>query len=120
MGFSQLRRYDVQARYAMVFALISIVPALVAVALAARNYRHDLGQIVYGSEGSFLPLYLGCVALSALPGLIGFILGWNSSGQRRNDKPARSWIGFFVGGSVVTLDIVLLIAFWMLRLQQPA
>ena len=92
---------------------------LTAAALAARNYEPTLGQIVYGSKGNFLPMFLGCVVLSMVPSVVAMILGISSAGQRRNDKPTHSWIGFFVGGSVLTFDLILVIALLMLRLQKP-
>ena len=119
MAFRSLRRYDVQASYAGVLAVLALVPFAGAAMLALRNYNSDLGQIVYGSGGSFLPMFLACVAVSAVPGTLGFFLGWNSAGQRRNEKPAWSWVGFFIGGMVLTFDFILLIAFWMLRLEKP-
>lgn len=119
MGFPQLRRFDVQAKYSLILSLISILPLLGAAALALRNYDHELGQIVYGATGLFLPLFLACVALSGATGATGFMLGLSSAGQRRNEKPAWSWIGFIVGGTAVTFDIVLLIAYWMLKFKQP-
>jgi hypothetical protein len=118
VGIASLRRFDVQAKYAAVLAGVSVVPFLGAVALALRNYRHDLGQIIYGAEGRFVMMFLGCVLLSVLPSAGGFLLGWSSAGQRRNDKPAHSWIGFFLGGGVLTLNLILLIAFYMLRWKQ--
>lgn len=120
MLFSRLRRYDVQATWACALALLSVPPALVAVVIALRNYQHELGQIVYGAKGMFLPVFAAALLLSLIPGSVGMLLGISSAGQRRNEKPGRSWIGFFVGGSVLTLDIILMIAFWLLRLQQPA
>jgi hypothetical protein len=119
MGLSQLRRYDVRASYAFVLALLSVVPFLGAVGLALRNYHSDLGQIVYGAKGLFLPVFFVCLLLSMAPSALAFLLGWSSAGQRRNDKPMRSWIGFFVGGGVLTFDLILAIAFLMLRLEQP-
>ena len=119
MGLDRLRRYDVQAGYAPVLSLVSVIPFLVAAGLAFRNYHSDLGQIVYGSRGVFLPLYAGCLLLSMMPAALGFLLGWSSAGQRRNDRPTRSWIGFFVGGGVLTFDLILAVAFLMLRLEQP-
>ncbi len=119
MAMWHLRRYDVQASYSCVLSLVSIVPLLGALALALRNYRHDLGQIIYGDKSLFLPVFAGCLLLSLVPGALGFLLGWSSAGQRRNDKPKRSWIGFFLGGGVLTLDLIMLIAFWMLRLPRP-
>ena len=119
MTFRHLRRYDVQAGYACVLSLVSLVPFAGAVVMAFRNYQHELGQIVYGSQGAFLPVFLGCLFVSMVPSAIGFFLGWSSAGQRRNDKPARSWTGFFIGGGVLTFDLILLIAFWMIRLERP-
>lgn len=119
MGLASLRRYDVQAKYALLLSVASTVPFLAAAALAARNYEPTLGQIVYGSEGNFVPMFLGCVVLSMVPSVVAMILGISSAGQRRNDKPTHSWIGFVVGGSVLTFDLILVIALLMLRLQRP-
>ena len=114
-----LRRFDVQAKYAAILAGFSVVPFIGAAGLVWRNYRHEFGQIVYGAQGRFVLAFLGCVLLSMLPGVLGFLLGWSSAGQRRNDKPLRSWLGFFLGGVVVTLNLILVIAFFMLRWQYP-
>ncbi len=119
MPFASLRRYDVQARYACVLSLLSVVPFLAAATLVVRNYRPELGQIVYGAESPFLLVFLGCVFLSMIPGVLAFVLGLSSAGQRRNDRSACSWIGFFVGGGVSTCDLILLMALIMLRLAQP-
>lgn len=119
MAFAGLRRFDVQANYALGLALGSVVPLLGAISLAIKNYNPDVGQIIYGSKGSFVIAYFGCVLASALSAGVGFFFGLNSAGQRRNDKPARSWAGFFLGGSVLTADIILTLAFLILRFKQP-
>ena len=115
----RLRRFDIQATYAMTCALISSAPCAVAVWLAISRYHPELRQIVYGAQGRFEPAFIAAIVGSIIPGMLGFALGWNSAGNRRNDRPIRSWIGFFVGGGVVTMDLVLLIAFYMLRLKHP-
>ncbi len=117
--FSSLRRSDVQSKCALVLALASLVPFFVAAGLLLRNFRRDVGQIVYGSEGTFLPLFLSCLALASAPSALAFVFGWSSSGHRRNDRPGRSWFGFFVGGAVFTLCIIMAMAFVMLRLKKP-
>lgn len=99
-------------------AIVSVIPLLAALYLVWRNYNHQLGQIVYGSKGTYIMLLLGCVGASSLPGFIGFVLGWSSAGQRRNETPTKSWIGFFLGAGVLTINFVILLAFWMLRLKQ--
>lgn len=120
MGFGQLRRFDVQAKVSLVLSLGSVFPLLGAAGLSFRNYDHTIGQIVHGDKGMFLPVFLVCVGLSTLAGAIGAALGLSSAGQRRNDKPARSWIGFILGSTVVASSLVLLIAYWMLRLVHHA
>jgi hypothetical protein len=112
-----LRRYDVQAKYAFALALLSIVPALAALWMGWRRFDADLGRIIYGARGQFVLAFVGCVVISMAPAALGFVLGWSSAGQRRNDLSKRSWIAFFVGGSVMTLNVMLLVAFFMLRLQ---
>ncbi len=116
--FSSLRRFDVQARFAAAAALSSILPMAAAVTIAMRNYNDALRQIVY-KQNSYAMALLACLAVSATLGIVASILGFNSADQRVNDKPRLSWMGFFVGGGVVALDIVILIAFVMLRLKQP-
>ena len=117
MALGNLRRYDVQARYAFASALASIVPAIAALWMGWRRFDADLGRIIYGSQGRFMLAFVGCVVLSMAPAALGLVMGWSSAGQRRNDLSRRSWIAFFVGGSVLTLNVVLLIAFFMLRLK---
>ena len=118
VGLSSFRRFDVQAKYAAVLAGVSVVPLLGAMGMVLRNYRHDLGQIIYGAQGRFVMVFLACILLSAVPSGVGFLLGWSSAGQRRNDKPTHSWVGFFLGGCVLTFNLILLIAFYMLRWKQ--
>ncbi len=118
MGLDSFRRYDVQAGYAQVFAILSVFPLLAAAWLAHRNFHMDVMQIIYQSK-LYLFALVGCTFLSAAMAALGCLLGFNSAGQRRNDKPARSWFGFFLGGGVLTLDVILLIAFLMLRLEKP-
>ncbi len=117
--FERIRRFDVQATYACALALSAVLPCLAAAALIARNYRHDLGQILYGSRGWFLLALAACLGSSAVLSTAGFVLGWSSAGQRRNDRSGRSWLGFFLGGAILTMNIILALAFYMLKLEQP-
>jgi len=120
MELGRLRRYDIQAGYAFWLAIASVAPLLAALWLTWGRYNPVLGRIVYGSQGRFVQAFLGCVLLSMIPAALGLMLGWNSAGQRRNDRSSRSWTGFVLGGGVLTCDLILLIAFYMLRLEKPA
>jgi len=115
--FESLRKYEVQARYSAALAVCSLAPCAFALLLVWKRFDLTLGRIVYGAQGRFVLAFAGCVLASLAASALGFVLGWNSAGQRRNEKSARSWAGFFIGGGVLTLDLILLIAFYMLRLK---
>jgi len=117
LALGNLRRYDVQAKYAFVLVIASLGPGLVALWSTWKRFDFELGRIKYSSQSWFVPGFFSCLLLSMILAALGFTLGWNSAGQRRNDRSGRSWIAFFVGGGVLTFDIVLLIAFFMLRLR---
>ncbi len=114
-----MRRYDVQASYAVWLAAIAVLPFVAASYLAVSRYESVLGRIVYGGGGRFVPAFAGAVLLSLVLAAAAFFLGLTSAGQRRNDKSNLSWAGFFFGGLIVTLNLVLLIGFYMLRLEKP-
>lgn len=98
-------------------ASLSVLPFLGAALLVTLRYEADIGRIVYGDKGLLVPLLLGCLAASILLGGLGFVLGFNSAGQRRNERSTQSWIAFFLGASICTMDLIMLLAFVMLRHQ---
>ena len=118
MGLGSLRRFDIQASYAYLLSIFSVIPLVGGAYLAWRNYNQDLAQIFYQSK-TYVAVFAGCVLISMATSGLGCLLGFSSAGQRRNDKPLRSWVGFFVGGGVLTFDVILLIAFLMLRFRPP-
>ncbi|MGB9624401.1 MAG: hypothetical protein ACPMAQ_06015 [Phycisphaerae bacterium] len=106
-----LRRYDVQARVSVVLS----AAALVCVAgLAVLVFQHLVIRekvIPYNPKSLRMPLVYVSGLLALGLGIAGFGLGLNSAGQRRNDKPVHSWIGFFLGAGAITLSIILLFLF---------
>lgn len=115
MAKGSVRRFDVQAKWSLWFSLASVVTWLGMFVLLARNWDGDISLIKYRSGGLFQPVYLICTALTMLLAVFGLALGFNSAGQRRNDRQKLSWTGFFVGTAVLALAIVFLWAFWVLR-----
>jgi hypothetical protein len=115
--FDRFRRYEVQAIWSIGLASASLGPTLIAAWLALRNYESQLGRIVYGSDGFFLITFAACVVASIAVAFLGFVLGWNSAGQTRNDRSAISWVGFFLGGAALSTNVILMLAFYMLRLR---
>ena len=115
MANFSLRRYDTQARFGL---LLSLLAALCMAVMAVGIFQHF-------NRSDWTPYYgqtrkLGVLAsgmLSLLLAACGFGLGLNSAGQRRNDKPTLSWLGFFLGAGVLCLTVILLIFF--LKQGQP-
>jgi hypothetical protein len=110
-----LRRYDTQARVSVFVSLASLVSLLamtVFVFTIDKGFRLiDKSQFVinYGPMRRMLVLATG--ACTVLLAIIGFGLGLNSAGERRNDKPTLSWIGFFLGAAVLCLAVILFLLF---------
>ena len=114
MAKGSLRRFDVQAKWAVWFSLLSIVPFLGALGVAFRNWKGELRLIVYGHPAIMVSILGGC-GLAMLLSFFGVVLGFNSAGQRRNDRQRQSWAGFFLGAVMLALALILLAGFWLLR-----
>lgn len=113
MAKFSLRRHDVQAQVAMVLSLAAIPCLLAMMFFVLRPLDVNQRIIPYNAKG-MRPIAVYVSALAALSlSAAGFGFGLNSVGQRRNDKPGRSWIGFFVGAAGITLTVILLLLFRM-------
>lgn len=115
MANFSLRRYDTQARFGLVLALLSAGSLVVLTFMVFRHFNTNDFTIIYGPFRKLVVLISGLVTILLAAGGFGF--GLNSAGQRRNDKPVLSWIGFFVGAAVFCLAVILLF-FFMKQGQQ--
>ena len=114
---ASLRRFDVQARYALWASLAAILPLIVSALASFSRYDSQLHAIKFGSAGFFKPAFFVCLLVTGLLSVMGIALGFNSAGQRRNSEQKKSWLGFFIGTGVLSLAIILFFAYWTLRLQ---
>ncbi|MBN1491049.1 MAG: hypothetical protein JXA69_14135 [Phycisphaerae bacterium] len=113
MAKFSLRRYDVQATVSVALSAAAFFFILAMAAMIVTKLNLEMKVISYGKEGLRMPaIYLSGLAAFTL-GVAGFGFGMNSAGQRRNDKPRRSWIGFFLGAGAITLSLILLALFRM-------
>jgi hypothetical protein len=102
--------------------VLSVLAVLCCLALAAllwRNWRADIRHIVFGNQ-MFQVAVLGAAGATMLLAMFGTVLGFNSAGQRRNDKQRLSWVGFFLGAGTFTMAVILFAAFFVLRVRQIA
>ena len=115
MARASLRRFDVQAKWAVLFSTASVLCCLAFAFLLLRNWKGDVQQIIFRGDSMYQPVVVVCAGLSMLLALFGATLGFNSAGQRRNDKQKLSWTGFFVGAGVLSVSLVLFTAFYLFR-----
>ncbi len=116
MAKSSMRRFDVQAKWSLLFSLAAAVGCLALFTLLARNWQGNLHQFVFRNP-LFKAMVLGSAGLTMLLAVFGTALGFNSAGQRRNEKQRLSWAGFFLGSGVFTVAVILFAAFWVLKFQ---
>jgi hypothetical protein len=102
-----------------VFSVLAALACLVLAVLLVRNWHSGLNQVVF-RKPVFKIVVVGCAGLSMLLAVFGTALGFNSAGQRRNNRQRLSWTGFFLGSGVFTLAVVLFAAFWFLKFQLKA
>jgi hypothetical protein len=105
-----LRRYDTQARVALVLSLLAVVTLAVMAVGIFRHFNFSTLTPVYGSTRKMAVLLAGMVTILLAAGGFGF--GLNSAGQRRNEKATLSWLGFFIGAAVMCLAVILLFFFF--------
>ena len=119
MAKFSLRRYDNQALVSVVISLASLV-ALLGLAFivfrytvfpeGASSWKEYLNfDILYGKNRKMA--IMAGTAMTLLLAAIGFGMGLNSAGQRRNDRQKSSWIGFFMGAVVLCLTIIVFLIF---------
>ncbi len=109
MAKLSLRRYDVQAVVSVYISILAILPLIALAFFIAQQLDFSQWVFYYGKLRKLAILGSGLAALGLAA--IGFGLGLNSAGQRRNDKPMMSWLGFFISAIVICLTLVLLYFF---------
>ncbi len=105
MARFSLRRYEDQAKASVVFGIAACASLLAQAALVFRHVDTNTWSVIYGSMNRRYLIFLA-TAVSLLLGAIALGLGFNSAGQRRNEKPQLSWLGFFLGAGTVCVAIV--------------
>lgn len=119
MAGSSLRRFDVQAKWSLAFSLVSVLTCLGLLWLLQRNWTPETHLITFRNP-LFKVVYVGCSGVTVVLAVFGMALGFNSAGQRRNEKQRLSWIGFFVGTGVLAMALIFFVAFYALRTELPS
>lgn len=115
----KLSSYEGQALLSVVLAGMGGLFVILAAAFIIGAFNREHFEILY-RQGSprFFSIVLS-LAVAGFSSAIGFILGLNSAGQRRNTASARSWRGFFANAVVVTLSMALVVFFYFTAQALP-
>lgn len=100
-----LGTYENQARLSVALAVVGGVAGLAAIALLIRNFDPQTKYVAYSRETLYLPLLGAALLFSLVAGVAGLGLGFNSAGQRRNERSRLSWLGFFLCAGVITIAL---------------
>lgn len=111
-----LNTYENQARLSVIAAGVGALATVATIVLLARNFTNlQTFYVVYNPETLYLPA-LGASLLAALGcGAIGFFVGLNSAGQKRNTQSKLAWMGFFFSAAVITLALCVGLFFFFAR-----
>jgi hypothetical protein len=101
----KIKTYEEQAKLSVILAAIGGFFALVALGGILRNFDASTGWVRYGTKTIFMPALGGCLVLALALAAIGFFVGLNSAGQRRNKRSRLSWTGFFLNALVIVLAL---------------
>ncbi len=111
----KLKTYEGQATLSVILAAVGGVFCLAAAGAILQHFDWKTFLMPYRG-GTLRGPVIGILLLLALASAtVGFFVGFNSAGQRRNTKSRVSWTGFFINAAVVALTLSLILFFWFTR-----
>lgn len=116
----KLNAHEKQAKLSLLLAGISILFAVGLTGLIFRNFHAQFFEVIYDANGRFYPIILATIAVAGITSAIGFLIGLNSAGQKRNTLSKLSWQGFFVNAIALTLTLCMALFFFLTKLGVQA
>jgi hypothetical protein len=109
------KSYEDQAKLSVGLAILGGLAALGVLILMCRNFDAASFYVTYNRKSLWLPLLAGGLLVGLGAGTVGFLVGLNSAGQRRNKRSGLSWQGFFLNALVLTVVLAAAIFFVFTR-----
>jgi hypothetical protein len=114
-----LRRHEDQATVSVILSMLALFGLIPLALVVFRNVNFEQRWIIYNPKTARVMVVLVGAAFSGGLAFLGFVLGINSAGQRRNSRQAFSWLGFAVGAAVMLAAFLMLACFWFLKRPMP-
>ena len=99
----KLSKYEDQARLSVYLGMLGILAVLGAVVMMYTHFEATTFYVYFNPNKSFVMLLVLGLLGGLVVSVIGFFLGLNSAGQKRNTRSRLSWQGFFLNAIVITL-----------------
>ncbi len=114
MKLPNFRLPETQAKASMFFAVLALLALAALVFFVFKGFQFEDRVIPYNADagmGRFRRyLVFGGTAATLLVGATAGLLGFNSLGQKRNNRQGYSWLGLLIGAMAVSLAPVLFFA----------
>ena len=115
MRLPNFRSFTTQAVTGILLASLAVVTVMALAYCAIRGLDWENKVINYNAKegmGQYRPnLVLGLTALTVLISLGAGALGFNSLGQKRNERPGLSWLGLAVAALCIPAAVSIFF-FW--------
>lgn len=110
-----LKSYESQATISVILAGLGAFGVMVALFCVLKGFDWQVFMLTYNSKGPRLILLGASLFVSLAAGVVGFCVGFNSAGQRRNKKSRLAWIGFFTNAALIAVSLMVAIFFVLTR-----
>lgn len=121
MGLPNFRLYPTQARAGLIIGVAGVLCLGALAYCVFKGFQRENMVIAYNPAGGLGKYRKGAVFLMTascgFAGLAATILGYNSLGQKRNNRQSSSWAGLLLGAIVLAVAPVLCYA-WMVLSEQ--
>lgn len=112
----KLSAYETQARLSVILAVIGAVFTAATAFAVFQKFDPGVMAVVYAGDSLRFPIIMAGTALAMSASGIGFFIGLNSAGQKRNTKSGLSWVGFFINAVLLTITVCVFIFFYFVRM----
>jgi uncharacterized membrane protein len=112
---SKLNTYENQAKLSVLLGIVGFAALLSVIVMMRKNFDSATFYTTYNTESLWLPLFGGGLLVGLGVATVGFFIGLNSAGQRRNTQSSLAWKGFFLNAIVITCLLTAAIFFFFTR-----
>ena len=122
MKMPNFRLYDTQATFGATLGVLGLLSIFVLCVLVFKNFDAQQKVIWFNPASKGLsrfrePAVLTVAAGTVLIGGVAGILGFNSLGQKRNNRQGMSWLGLALGALSIVLAALALMAWNRMRIS---